>query len=483
ELAGLQLRLAASEAALQQQQLALQNKQAALQKIEGQIKRDQEALRQAQAEAFAAAQDLTRVRNEINALDLQKQGNVVRLEKLSAEKVQLEEERTRLEARLHEFAANVESEKLSVETKRGSVEQRQGRLRELQDELQNSSVQQDQCLQAQAEKRSRLTVLEQLEGSREGFDAGAVAALRRSRGVMGSLADRIRVPEEFVVAIENALGHHLQLVLTEQPEAAQKILADLAESKAGRASIAALSIEQKDDHQLAFAGDMLPKRDGKAVKEHLDKGEVVPALNVVQADPSVDKLVRSLLGRTFLTTDLTAATEQIQNGHAGCDFVTMEGDLLSRHGVYTGGYLNGHGNPKAPASILGRKNQISELQTEVEEIKERVAEASRRRGAMLSEQTELQATLQQAQTELREQEVAIATREGEFNALENSRRLLHQKIDTVVFEIQSLAALDNEGRQKRAELSACADELGLREQGCQRQVTDLTSSLENLRQQ
>jgi chromosome segregation protein len=426
---------------------------------------------------------LTRVRNEINALDLQKQGNVVRLEKLSAEKVQLEEERSRLEARLHEFAANVESEKLSVETKRGSVEQRQGRLRELQDDLQNSSVQQDSILQSQAEKRSRLTVLEQLEGSREGFDAGAVAALRRSRGVMGSLADRIRVPEEFVIAIENALGHHLQLVLTEQPEAAQKILAELAESKAGRASVAALSIEQKDDHQLAFAGDMLPKRDGKAVKEHLDKGEVVPALNVVQVDPSVDKLVRSLLGRTFLTSDLTAATVQIQNGHAGCDFVTMNGDLLSRHGIYTGGYLNGHGNPKAPASILGRKNQISELQTEVEEIKQRVAEASRKRGAMLSEQTELQATLQQAQTELREQEVAIATREGEFNALENSCRLLHQKIDTVVFEIQSLAALDMEGRQKRAELASRADELGEREQTCQRQVADLTLGLENLRQQ
>ena len=71
-------------------------------------------MRQAQSDAFAAAQQLTRVRNEINALDLQKQGNVVRLEKLSAEKIQLEEERARLEARLHEFAANVEAEKLNV---------------------------------------------------------------------------------------------------------------------------------------------------------------------------------------------------------------------------------------------------------------------------------------------------------------------------------------------------------------------------------
>ena len=75
--------------------------------MEEELRQQQESLRQAQADAFAAAQDLTRVRNEITALDLQKQGNVVRLEKLSAEKIQLEEERTRLEARLQEFVANV----------------------------------------------------------------------------------------------------------------------------------------------------------------------------------------------------------------------------------------------------------------------------------------------------------------------------------------------------------------------------------------
>jgi chromosome segregation protein len=483
ELAALQQRLAASEATLQKHQQALQGKHAALKRLEDQIKHDQESLRQAQADAFAAAQDLSRIRNEINALDLQKQGNVVRLEKLSAEKIQLEEERSRLEARLQEFAANVEVEKLSVQTKRGSVEQRQTRLRELQTELLQSSEEQDALVQQQAEKRSRLSVIEQLEGAHEGFDAGAVAALRKSRSVIGSLAERVQVPDDFVVAIENALGHHLQLVLTEQPESAQKILADLAESKAGRASVAALSIEYSGDKQLGFGGDMSPERDGRGVKEHLSKGEVVPALKVVRTDPSVDKLLRSLLGRTFIASDLATATAQIQNGHAGCDFVTLNGDLLSRHGVYTGGYLNGHGNPKAPASILGRKNQIAELRADVAEIQERVAEVSRRRGALLSEQTELQAGLQQEQTELREQEVAIATREGEFNALESSRRLLHQKIDTVVYEIQTLAAQEREGLEKRAALTTRADGLATREQKCQEQVTGFTSHLESLRQQ
>jgi len=482
ELAGIQQRLAASENMLKQQREALQSKQAAVGKIEEQLKLDAEALRQAQSEAFAAAQDLTRVRNEINTLDLQKQGNVVRLEKLSAEKIQLEEERVRLEARLHEFSANVEADKLNVATTRGTVEQRQARLRELQTELTQSSAEQDKLLQGQAEKRSKLGVLEQLQGSHEGFSAGAVAALRKSRSVIGSLADRIRVPDQYVIAIENALGHNLQLVLTEQPESAQQILSDLANTKAGRASVAALSIEHTDHSQLAFTGEMAPAN-GELSDKVLGQGEIVHALSVVKTDASVEKLLKSLLGRTFIAGDLSTATAQIQNGHAGCDFVTLGGDLLNRHGIYTGGYLNGNGNPKAPASILGRKNQIAELQAELHEIQARVAEASRQRGALLSEQTELQASLQQAQTELRAQEVAIATREGEFNALENSRRLLHQKIDTVIYEVQTLAAQEKEGLEKRAVLVARATDCESREQGCQQQVTTLTSGLETLRQQ
>ncbi|HEY5296414.1 MAG TPA: chromosome segregation protein SMC [Verrucomicrobiae bacterium] len=482
ELANVQQHLSKSESALAEHKLALEKKQFAFAQVESDLKQLQEDLRAAQSAAFAAAQDLSRIRNEITALDLQKQGNSIRLEKLSAEKVSLEEERARLESRLQEFTASVEVEKLNVATTRGSVEQRQNRLRELQNELQNSSVEQDQFLQQQAEKRSRLTVIEQLEHSREGFDAGAVAALRQSRSVIGSLADKIRVPEQFVVAVENALGHHLQLVLTEQPESAQEILAELSANKSGRASVAALAIQRKDENQLAFDGEFSAAQKNSAEKI-LQPGEIVPALSIIQSEPSVEKLLRSLLGRTFIASDLPTATAQIQNGHAGCDFVTLTGDLLSRHGIYTGGYLNGHGNPKAPASILGRKNQITELQTELTEIQNRVAEASRKRGALLGEQTELQSSLQTAQTELREQEVAIATREGEFNALQNSSRLLNQKIETVVFEVQSLAAQEREGLEKRNVLATKLAELESREKSEQEKVSAFTMELENLRQQ
>jgi chromosome segregation protein len=469
--------LATSEAALEQHREALTSKEAAMRKLEEDLRREQEALRQAQAGAFSAAQDLSRLRNEINALDLQKQGNVVRLEKLSAEKIQLEEERARLETGLHEFAVNVEAQKLNAQSQRGSVAERQTRLGQIHAELEQAGRELDEVLRQQAEKRSRLNVLEQLQSDHEGFSAGSLAALKQSQHVLGSLADRIRVPDQYVTAIETALGHHLQLVLTEQPESAQEILADLNVNKRGRASVASLALAGNGSDN-----ETVVENHGSASTIELN-GTPLEAMRVVEGESSVRPLLQRLLGKTRLVKDLNAATQFWRETGGEFHFVTLSGEILSGHGIYTGGHANGNGSGKAPASILGRKNQIVELQTVLAKLQEEVANVSRRKGALQSEQTALQASLQEAQTELRAQEVAIATREGEFNALQNSQRLLHQKIDTVVYEVQTLAAQEQEGLHKRAVLAAQAEEFESRERTQQARVAELTSNLENLRQQ
>ncbi len=464
EAGALRERLAASQAALARHRESLRTRQDGLQAVEEELGRLHEEQRAAQAGAFSQAQHLTRARNEINALDMQKQGNVVRLEKLSAEKIQLEEERGQLEVRLREFAAHVETEQMNAQTQRGSVAERQARLVEIHEELARLTLDLDAQLQQQAEKRSRLNVLEQLQVEHEGFSAGALAALKDAEHVLGSLADKIRVPDQYITAIETALGHHLQLVITEQPESAQRILAELSANKQGRASIASRTLGRN-----------------RAVESPAANGHA-PLLSVVEAEASVLPLLRSLLGQTLLVPDLTAATASLRESNGAYDFVTPAGDMLSRHGVFTGGYANGSG--KTPGSILGRKNQIAQLQSQLDQAQVQVNELSRTKGSLLSEQTGLQAGLQQAQTELREREVAIATHQGEFNALQNSQRLLHQKINTVVYEVQSLAAQEQEGIQKRAALADQAGELDNRERALQQQVAELSAQeTEELRRQ
>src|SRR5205085_6918427 len=135
--------------------------------------------------------------------------------------------------------------------------------------------------------------------------------------------------------------------------------------------------------------------------------------------------------------DLSRATAAWHESGGTFHYVTLPGELLNGVGVYTGRHVSGNGKSNRPAPILARKNQITELETGLATLSQEVSEISRCKGALQAEQAELQASLLQAQTELRAQEVAIATHEGEFNALQNSQRLLHQKIDTVVYEIQS----------------------------------------------
>jgi chromosome segregation protein len=466
ELTMVSARQAASATAVQTHSRELQSRREALQAVETQLRGAQEALREAQAESFAAAQQLSRARNQINSLDLQKQGNAVRLEKLSAEKAQLEQERAGLAARLRQFSESVEAELLHAQAHRGTLEERQQRLRGIEEELTRATRELDELLRQQAENRSRLHLLEQLDAEREGFEAGALSALKNAEHVLGLLADRIRVPAGQVAAVEAALGHNLQLVLTEREASARQILEGLRTNKSGRASVAALELRS------AGGGEALVVPAGMTL-----------ALSVVEADASVQPLLQNLLGRTMIAPDLAAASAAWRESGGTLDFVTPAGELLDRHGVFTGGQVNGNGSGKAAASILGRKNQIAELQSSAAALQERVQEASRGKGALLSEQTLLQAGLQEAQTQLRTQEVSIATRKGEYNALQNSSRVLEQKIETVVYEINSLAAQEEEGRRLRQDLAAQVGALEQREQTAQARLTEWTAALENFRQQ
>jgi chromosome segregation ATPase len=187
---------------------------------------------------------------------------------------------------------------------------------------------------------------------------GAVAALRQSRSVIGSLADRIRVPDEFVVAVENALGHHLQLVLTEQPSSAQEILADLSANKSGRASVAALAIQQyPDEKQL-----VVRRRNGAGRKERpprkwFETGQIVHAMSVIQAEPSVENCCGHCLGRTFIAADLHGhgANPERPRGlrfcHADRRFVEPSRNLHRRL------FEQGRGTARRPARFLAAKTR------------------------------------------------------------------------------------------------------------------------------
>lgn len=463
ELAGMQAKLGDADNAVGDIRRTVDEKQAACNAIEQELGQREETFRQAQSESYSVAQELTRVRNEINSIDLQKRGNTVRLEKLSSEKTQLEEEETKLRERLGQFSSDVEDRKSTVQSHRGTVEERQQRLADLQERLAKLTAELDDLLRFQAEKRSRLNVLKQLQASNEGVSAGVQAAIRESEAALGLLADKIRVPGKYVAAVEAALGRHLQLVITRQATDAQSILASLSEGKKGRADIVALDL---------ISGGTQPSID--AAK--LDEFGGVAALGQVGCDADVQPLLDRLLGRLVIVPDLDAAMRGREQ-HRDLDFVTSAGELLSRHGVFSGGLGNGN----ASASLLARKNEIAELEKELDGVGSNVDDQSREKGDMQAEQTALQAGLQEEQTELRQQEVSIASSEGELKALENSQRVLAQKIEGVTFELESLSGQESEGSGKRDSLAAELVSLEEREASNNTLLGEVTGVVEGLR--
>ena len=306
-------------------------------------------------------------------------------------------------------------------------------------------------------------MLQQLQASNEGVSAGAQAAISESEAALGLLADQIRVPEEHVVAVEAALGRHLQLVITRQAADAKSILTSLSEGKKGRADIVALDL---------VSGGTPPAID--VAKLEVFGG--VAALGQVGCDDAFRPLLERLLGRLVIVPDLDAAMRGREQ-HCDLDFVTCAGELLSRHGVFSGG----RGNGNASASLLARKNEIAGLGKELEGLVKNVDELSREKGDLQGEQTALQAGLQQEQAELRQQEVSIASSEGELKALENSQRVLSQKIEAVKFELESLAGQESEGSDKRDQLAAELVSLEEREKTSNALVGEVGGVVEGLR--
>lgn len=471
ELATVTERLTAAAARLAESKALLETRRQAVLTVETELREIQVALQQAQTELFSEAQRLSRARNEIAALDLQKQGDLARLDKLSAEKVQLEEERAQLQRRLAEFEQASQAQALDVQARRSSVEERQQRLRELEVELARTGQALNTLQREKAEQNSRRGVLAQLDASHEGFGAGALAALQSVHGILGTLADRIRVPGNDVPAVEAALGHHLQLVLTEAPEQAHQIIADLHTHRRGRASVAPLGLKNGFLSRSAIEAQM---------SERLAALQCRPLLEVVEADETVRPLLHGLLGRTQLVPDLATATTVWRETHGEFDFVTPTGEILSRYGVFTGGDASNNG--AASASILARKNEIATLDAQLASLEARIAELSRHRGGLASEQTALLASLELAQSELRAQEVAIATRQGEFKALNQAWQLLEQKVDTVVFEIRNLADRQREADDRRQRLAQQLTTIETSEAALQTRLAGLTEAMEAGRQ-
>lgn len=443
----------------------------ALQSVEAALIAKQTALRNVQNQLFGITQKLSRIRNEINSLDIQKQGNIVRLEKLNNEIAQNKDEIRKLEQKIQEFNQTAESDKQITDEKRAQLQKLQSELNSFQVENSKLGNKQDDLYRQIATRKSRLNVLEQLQSSREGFDAGAMSILKNgTKGVLGALVDRIRIPSKYVNPVEALLGTRLQLVLAEKPDAARSILDQLKSSKKGMASIAPLDwegiAEDDNDKQPTWTEESDPAP--------------VRVLDIVQAEESILSLLRRLIGRAWIVPDLSAATRLWKQVPGQWEFVTSGCEILTRDGIFVGGSRK---EVPVSSSILGRKNEIADLKTNIQKVEAEIEEIRRQRETIAAGQKKSQEDLLRLQSEIRSHEMAVATRLGEFRVLENSLRGMKQREETLKREMTRLTAQDAESTAHRQLLSDQIVETEQKEKETADNISEINSSVDQLRQE
>ena len=217
----------------------------------------------------------------------------------------LEEEIAQMAAALEEHNRQHTESVAQVEKNTAALAAQQEIIRHAEETLRGVKVALDEidreltaAQRTLAEKESKLEVLRQLNEEGEGFAAGTQTVLRGldnpelfKPSILGALASQIEVAQEFIPAIEAALGQNLQAIIMKDESVAEAAITTLSSKKLGRASLA---IEGFSVH----APEHRPA---------LPEGALGWAIDKVRAQERASKLVAGLLRDTVLVENLETA--------------------------------------------------------------------------------------------------------------------------------------------------------------------------------
>jgi chromosome segregation protein len=224
------------------------------------------------------------------------------------------------------------------------------------------------------------------------------------KGVLGSLKDLIKVPQEYQVAVEIAAGSHLNDIVVENDEIAAYCIDYLKREKIGRATFLPLN---------KIKGKRLDEKTFKI------KGVIGPVSKVIKCDPKILPAVEFVFGNTLLVENLEVARAL---GIGKVRMVTLDGDLIEKSGAMTGGYLI-RKHPKIAVEVA--KEEVEEyfklkkkLQEENEVLKREIKE--------FEEKLKKYSQVEETKEVINLEKIKVDS-EVELDRLRNERRRIYEK--------------------------------------------------------
>ena len=255
----------------------------------------------------------------------------------------------------------------------------------------------------------------------------------KEKGIVGVVADIIKVDKKYETAIETALGGNIQNVVTDTEGTAKEAIEYLKRGKFGRATFLPLS---SIANKTGFSNERVLT----------EKGVIGLACDLVQIKKEWENIAKYLLGRIVVIDTIDNALLIARKYNYTLRIVTLEGELLNAGGSMSGGAF------KNSSNLLGRRREIEELEKSLELIK--------------SENEAIKDKLAINETESR-----AANEE-----LEKIKLILNEQ-----YILQNTVKMNmNKADEKKQELADSYEDLGKENAEIASQITDIKSNYDTL---
>ena len=386
--------------------------------------------------------------NEISLQDAKKE-NIEKNEKSSKEELQVtisELDSSRLKkSEIEQNFAEIEAKRNKIKS---DLEEIENKKTVANNKIKSYETEINQISYEIRMKDSRLKFLEETEREKEGYGKSVKALLKASeanaklkQGLHGVVANLIKVPKEYEVAIEMALGASVQNIVTDTEETAKNLVEYLRNNNLGRASFLPIT---------SVKGKKLERVDDKNIS-----GVIGIASDLIKYDSKYNGIFTSLLGRTVIVDDMKAGIELARRNRYSFRIVTLKGDILSSTGAITGGSVQ-----TKTVNILGRGREIEDLKQKLKELNSKLDKKEKEKEEYLNSIEELLETISGLENSLQEIDIEYATQKQKVELISENVDKLKSRMDKINSDLDKIELTKKEIDSYKEEKSNELEELG-----------------------
>ncbi|MFV0364447.1 MAG: chromosome segregation protein SMC [Suipraeoptans sp.] len=295
-----------------------------------------------------------------------------------------------------------------IETKKTKILSLENSIRDLEIVLKEKNESFSLGQKTYLREQSRLDSLKNITERYEGYGNSIRKVMdekSKEKGILGVVADIIKVNKDYEVAIETALGGSIQNIVTDNEGTAKKMISFLKVNKFGRATFLPLTSVK------AYKGIS----NDKVLSE---SGVIGVASKLTKVEKKYEELCESLLGRTIVVDNIDTGVLLAKKHNQSLRLVTLEGELINLGGSMTGGAF------KNKSHLLSRRREIESfeksvalLKTEMDELEKEVSELKSKKAKSFSEIDQINEILKQDYVEQNTAKISLESTKARIDRL------------------------------------------------------------------